>query len=84
MARDAFQAKRLRGTFPKFRHLLLSPVKDLLLLPVWFDALVNQRVHWRGHKFLVGRFTRLRAARVPRTVRRRVRRVRRLRSRHGD
>ena len=54
------------GTFPKLRHLLLSPVKDLLLLPVWFDALVNQRVQWRGHRFLVGRFTRLRSARVPR------------------
>jgi ceramide glucosyltransferase len=83
MVRDAVQAKRLRGTFPKFRHLLLSPVKDLFLLPVWLDALVNQRIHWRGHKFLVGNFTRLRSARVPRSVRRRVRRVRRLRSQHG-
>jgi ceramide glucosyltransferase len=83
MARDAIQSRRLRGTFPRLRHLLLSPVKDLFLLPVWFDALVNRRIHWRGHQFLVGNFTRLRAARVPRSVRRRVRRVRRLRLRHG-
>ncbi len=84
IARDAVQAKRLRGSFPRLRHLALSPVKDLFLLPVWFDALVNRRIHWRGHRFLIGRSTRLRLARVPRSVRRRVRNVRRLRSRHDD
>jgi ceramide glucosyltransferase len=81
MARDAVQTRWLRGSFPRFRHLLLSPVKDLLLLPVWFDALIDRRINWRGHRLLVGRFTRLRLARVPRTVRRRVRRVRRHRAR---
>ena len=75
MARDAIQARRLRGKFPHVRHLLLSPVKDLFLLPVWFDALINPRIDWRGHRFVVGRFTRLRPARVSRTVRRRSRRV---------
>ena len=79
VARDALQSYWLRGSLPKLRHLLLSPAKDLFLLPIWFDALVNDRVHWRGHRFLVGRYTRLRHARVPRTVRRRVRRVRKLR-----
>jgi ceramide glucosyltransferase len=81
MVRDAVQTRWLRGSFPRFRHLLWSPVKDLLLLPVWFDALIDRRVVWRGHRLLVGRFTRLRLGRVPRTVRRRVRRVRRLRAR---
>lgn len=80
--RDALQTRWLRGTFPKLRHLAFSPVKDMFLLPIWFDALVNQRVQWRGHRFLVGRYTRLRLARVPRSVRRRVRRVNRLRMRH--
>jgi ceramide glucosyltransferase len=80
MARDALQTRWLRGSFPRLRHLLLSPAKDLFLLPVWFDALVNDRVQWRGHRFRIGRFTRLRAARVPFTVRRRVRRVQRLRT----
>ena len=84
MVRDAVQTRRLRGTFPKLRHLLYSPVKDILLLPVWFDAIVNRRVHWRGHRFLIGRMTRLRLARVPRQVRRRVRRVRKLRNQNGD
>jgi ceramide glucosyltransferase len=78
-ARDAFQTRRLRGSFPKLRHLLFSPIKDILLLPVWFDAFFNRRVQWRGHRFLIGRMTRLRLARVPLQVRRRVRRVQRLR-----
>jgi ceramide glucosyltransferase len=80
MVRDAIQTRRLRGSYPKLRHLLYSPVKDILLLPVWLDAIVNRRVHWRGHRFLIGRMTRLRAARVPRQVRKRVQRVRRFRS----
>ena len=79
IVRDAAQSKLLRGTFPKARHLLWGPVKDLLLLPVWLDAMVDQRVQWRGHRFLVGRYTRLRLARAPRDVRRRVRRVRKFR-----
>ncbi len=80
MARDAANSYRLRGSAPKLRHLMLSPVKDLLMLPIWFDAFVNNRVQWRGHRFLVGRYTRLRLARVPRSVRQRVRRVRRFRT----
>ncbi len=79
MVRDAVQARVLRGSYPKLRHLPLSMVKDLFLLPVWFDALVSRRVNWRGHRFLIGRYTRLRHARVPRRVRRRVRRIRKLR-----
>lgn len=80
IARDAAQSLRLRGRMPKVRHLMLSPVKDLLLLPVWFDAIVNNRVHWRGHSFLIGRYTRLRSAQLSQTVRERVRRVRRFRA----
>jgi ceramide glucosyltransferase len=80
--RDAIQTRWLRGSFPKLRHLLYSPAKDILLLPLWFDAFVNRRVQWRGHRFLIGRMTRLRLARVPRQVRRRVRRVHRLRNRN--
>jgi ceramide glucosyltransferase len=80
MARDALQTRLLRGSWPRLRHLPLSLVKDLFLLPLWFDALVNVRLQWRGHRLLIGRYTRLRGARVPRSVRRRVRRVRRLRA----
>lgn len=82
IARDVIQTRWLRGTYPKLRHWPLSLVKDLFLIPVWIDALFSRRVHWRGNRFLIGRFTRLRRARVPRSVRRRVRRVRRLRAKH--
>ncbi len=84
MVRDAVQTRWMRGSFPKVRHLLYSPVKDILLLPIWFDAIVNRRVRWRGHSFLIGRMTRLRVARVPRQVRRRVRRVQQLRNRQAQ
>jgi ceramide glucosyltransferase len=80
IARDAIQTRWLSGRFPGLRSLLFSPIKDFLLLPLWFDAIVNSRVQWRGHRFRVGRLTRLRSARVPRHVRRRVRRVRKLRN----
>ena len=81
VARDAIQTRRLRGDWPRLPHLLLSPVKDLFLLPVWFDALLNRRIEWRGHQFVIGRFTRLRQARPSRSLRSRARRARRHRSR---
>jgi ceramide glucosyltransferase len=83
IVRDAVQTRWLRGSFPRMRHLLYSPVKDIVLLSVWFDAIFNRRVRWRGHSFLIGRLTRLRRARPPRQVRRRVRRVRQLRNQQG-
>lgn len=76
IVRDALQSRWLRGSMPKLRHLALSPIKDLFLFPVWFDALVNNRIHWRGHKLLVGRYTRLRYARHDREEQRKRRRVR--------
>ncbi len=83
MVRDAVQTRRLRGSFPNPRHLLYSPVKDIFMLPLWFDAIMNRRVQWRGHRFLIGRMTRLRLARVPRHVRRRVWRVSKFRARNS-
>jgi ceramide glucosyltransferase len=84
IARDAIQTKILRGSFPNPRHLLLSPVKDLVLLAVWLDALVSDRIEWRGNRFLIGRFTRLRSGRTTRRVRRRVRKIRRVRKHHHE
>ena len=82
MIRDAVQTRWMRGSFPKIRHLLYSPLKDIFLLPIWFDAIVNRRVRWRGHSFVVGRMTRLRMAHLPRQVRQRILRVRELRQQH--
>ena len=83
IVRDAVQTRWLRGSYPRLKHLLFSPVKDILLFPVWLDAILNRRVQWRGHRFLVGRMTRLRRARVPRRVRRRVSRVRKIRDQNA-
>lgn len=66
MLRDAVHTRRLRGTFPSLRTLAYSPIKDLVLLPVWFDALLKNHVQWRGHRFHVGRLTRLSADDAPR------------------
>jgi ceramide glucosyltransferase len=76
MIRDAVQTRWLRGSFPKLRHLVFSPAKDLLLLPVWFDALVHRSIQWRGNSFRVGRLTRLRAIPTSRRALRRIRAVR--------
>ena len=83
IARDAGQTRLLRGTWPKMRDLPLSLVKDLFMLPIWLDALFSRKLQWRGHQLIVGRFTRVRAARISRTARNRVRRARRNRSRHA-
>jgi ceramide glucosyltransferase len=80
IARDAIQTKRLRGTYPALKHMPLSIVKDLFLLPVWLNALFNRWVVWRGTQFHIGRYTRLRRDRVSRQARRRVRRIHRLRT----
>lgn len=81
MARDALHSIRLRGSSPQLKYLILSPLKDVFLLPLWFDALFDRRVQWRGNTFLIGKFTRLHQAAMSRQVRRRFRRVRRHRSR---
>jgi len=59
IARDVLQTRWLGGPLPKLKHWLHSPIKDLMLLPLWFDALLNSHVQWRGHRFYVGRLTRL-------------------------
>lgn len=81
VARDAWQSKLLRGHAPSLKTLALSPIKDLFLMPIWFDALINPRVIWRGNRLIVSRYTRLRLARVPREVHARVRNIRRIRAR---
>ncbi len=85
IVRDALQTRWLRGSWPAWRDLcLLGPIKDLALLPVWFHALVNNRIVFRGNRLTIGHYTRLIGGRIPRHVRRRARRVRRLRRRSSD
>ncbi|HEV3121468.1 MAG TPA: ceramide glucosyltransferase [Isosphaeraceae bacterium] len=82
IARDVIQSFRLRGSLPKLRFWPLSLVKDLFLLPIWVDALFDRRIFWRGHRFLIARYTKLRQAPISASVRRRMRRQRWLRLRN--
>lgn len=64
IVRDVLQTRWLGGPLPKARHWIQSPIKDLMLLPLWFDALLNSHVQWRGHRFYVGKLTRLQPVRA--------------------
>ncbi len=52
-------ALRLVRTPMKWRYALLSPVKDLLLLPLWVNAVFGRTVVWRGRRLRFGKETRL-------------------------
>jgi ceramide glucosyltransferase len=49
-----------RGEPMKLRHLLLSPVKDLLIWGTWFYCLFSRSVTWRGRKLRFGKDSELR------------------------
>ncbi len=48
-----------RGEMLAPRFWLLSPVKDLALLPLWFHATFSRTVVWRGRTLRFGKETRL-------------------------
>ncbi|MAQ18823.1 MAG: hypothetical protein CMN30_29005 [Sandaracinus sp.] len=52
-------ALRLVRAPMKWRYALLSPVKDLLLLPLWVNAVFGRTVVWRGRRLRFGKETRL-------------------------
>lgn len=54
LAGDAALSWRLRGTTPPLLALLLTPVKDVLLLAVWCVAGVRRTVQWRGNLVRIG------------------------------
>ena len=61
MAGDGWLVRRTRGTPMKLRHLLLAPVKDVLMGAMWPYAAVSRSIEWRGAKLRIGKMTRLRA-----------------------
>jgi ceramide glucosyltransferase len=56
---DGLAVRRLRGTPMAVRHLLLTPVKDLLVAAVWPYALLSRSVEWRGVRMHIGRGSRV-------------------------
>jgi ceramide glucosyltransferase len=54
-ATDAWMLRRTRGEPMRFRHLLLAPFKDVLLLAIWPHAAVSRSIHWRGARLRMGK-----------------------------
>lgn len=56
---DSLALRVLRGNFPRLRHALLIPVKDLVLFALWCTPFISNRLDWRGNIRYIGRHTRL-------------------------
>jgi len=56
---DGVLLQRLRGSPPAPLELAMIPVKDLWVLGIWALAWFRDTVVWRGHRFRIGRGTRL-------------------------
>jgi ceramide glucosyltransferase len=51
---DGLIVRAIRGEAMALRHLVWSPVKDLLMLGVWCYAVFSRSVEWRGIRFRMG------------------------------
>ncbi len=58
-ALDGLACVGLRGRLPRVHHLFAAPVKDLVLLWVWFVPFFSMDVNWRGNRLRLTRGTRL-------------------------
>lgn len=56
---DGIAVRRLRGTPMALRHLVLTPIKDVLVAAVWPYALLSRSVEWRGIRMHIGRGSRV-------------------------
>lgn len=56
---DGIAVRRLRGTPMALRHLVLTPIKDVLVAAVWPYALLSRSVEWRGVRMHIGRGSRV-------------------------
>ena len=54
MAGDAALAFRMRRKAPPVLALVLTPLKDCVLLAVWAVAALRRTVDWRGHRLRIG------------------------------
>ena len=56
---DVFLMHRTRGHGMHLRHLVLAPIKDLLMAAIWPYSAVSRSVEWRGVKLKVGHMSKL-------------------------
>jgi len=52
---DSALVRRFRSTPMAARHLLLGPVKDLLILAAWLTGACRRTIVWRGTRLAIGR-----------------------------
>lgn len=55
---DHTAIRLVRGPVP-LRYVLLAPVKDLVLFPLWVNAIFSRTVVWRGRRLRFGKNTQL-------------------------
>lgn len=56
---DVFLMHRTRGHGMHLRHLVLAPIKDLLMAAIWPYSAISRSVEWRGVKLKVGHMSKL-------------------------
>jgi ceramide glucosyltransferase len=54
LAADVSLFMRLRGERMPLRYLALVPLKDLLIMGVWWIAAVKRTITWRGNRMRIG------------------------------
>ncbi|HJL19929.1 MAG TPA: glycosyltransferase [Sandaracinaceae bacterium LLY-WYZ-13_1] len=66
---DAFLLERTRGRPMAWRHRLVAPLRDILMMAIWPYAAFSRSIEWRGVRLRLGWNTRLRPDDGPLPVR---------------
>lgn len=59
IAADAYFMRRLRGASLRPAYLLLSPVRDFLMVAIWVYCIFSRTIVWRGVRMRLGAGSRL-------------------------
>jgi ceramide glucosyltransferase len=51
---DGWVVRTIRGTSMRLRHVLCSPIKDVLMFGLWVYATFSRSIVWRGIRFRMG------------------------------
>lgn len=68
-AGDAYLLGRTRGAPMAWRHRLVAPLRDILMMAIWPYAAFSRSIEWRGARLRLGWNTRLRPDHGPLPVR---------------
>lgn len=54
VALDAWVLRRVRGSGMAFRHIVMAPLKDVLLFALWPYCAISRSIEWRGARLRLG------------------------------